>query len=30
VPVEPTWLAIDTVEAETLPPSRMVSVPVPR
>ena len=28
-PVEPASLAMDTVEAETPPPLRMVSVPVP-
>ena len=28
-PVEPASLATDTLEAETLPPLRMVSVPVP-
>ena len=29
VPVEPAWTAMDMLEAETLPPLRMVSVPVP-
>src|SRR5437667_3874677 len=29
VPLEPAWLAMDVVEAETMPPLRMVSVPLP-